>query len=147
MNRLLYFLLGLVAAAGLYGLKLACFDGATGTFIARAGETQDASTGWVVRVDADTGRHALAQGPSTFAPPWAMKTGWFVFLENAERAWTFNGDDQLILFLAGTGPFGPDNAPHPVPVEVRHRIGEQRVRQLAANAAEAKQRLGLESAP
>ena len=81
MNRLLYFLLGLVAAAGLYGLKLACFDGDTGTFI------------------------------------------------------------------AGTGPFGPDNAPHTVPVAVRHRIGEQRVRQLAANAAEAKQRLGLTSAP
>lgn len=146
-NRALYFSLGLLVASAAFGIKLVFFDRAEGTLVDRAGETRNATTGWDVRVDPDSGRLSLRHGESRFEPPWTMKPGWFVFMENSARAWTFNGDDQLILFVAGTGPFGPDDAPQPVPIAVSRRIGDQHIRQLAEIAAQTKRRLGLTPGP
>jgi hypothetical protein len=150
MNRATAFLLGLLTAAIVYGLGVLLFaQDDAGTFVTRPGETKHAATGWRVTVDAETGRHTLAHGSSMIAPLWPMKTGWFVYLEDDAQAWSFNGDDQLLLFVAGRGPddsgnaFGPDNAPRPVPTAVRHRIGDLRVRQLADAARAAKERLGI----
>ena len=147
MSRPLYFVLGVLAAAAAFGLGLAFRAGGSATFVTRTGETTDAATGWQVVVDADTGRHALAQGESTIVPLWAMKPGWFVLLENDARAWSYNGDDQLLLFVAGTGPqtgaFSPDSSPFAVPEAVVRRIGEQRVRAIATAARAARERLGL----
>jgi len=151
MNRAAAFLLGLLAAAIVYGLGVLLFSNDdTGTFVTRPGATKHSGTGWQVTVDAETGRHSLAHGSSTISPLWPMKSGWFVYLEDDTRAWSFNGDDQLMLFIPGRGgdgsdgtAFGPDNAPGTVPAAVRHRIGDVRVRQLAEAARAAKERLGI----
>jgi hypothetical protein len=147
MNRALYFVLGVLFAAGAFGLGFAIRGSGTETFVTRSGETNDPDTGWRVVVDVDSGRHSLTHGESTVAPLWAMKPGWFVLLENDTRAWSYNGDYQLLLFVAGTGPnagaFSPDNSPYAVPEAVVRRIGEQRVRAIALAARAARERLGL----
>jgi hypothetical protein len=149
MNRTLYFVLGVLAAAAAFGLGIVLRGSAAETIVTRNGETTDANTGWRVVVDADSGRHSLTRGESTIAPMWAMKPGWFVLLENDTRAWSYNGEDMLMLFVAGTGPgtgaFTVDVSPSAVPEAVVRRIGEHRIRTIVAGARAARERLGLTS--
>jgi hypothetical protein len=149
MNRALYFICGVLAAAAAFGLGIALREDQPGPVVTRYGETRDPGTGWRVSVDADSGRHSVAHVGFSLTPAWAMKPGWFVLIENDQRAWSYNGEDQLIVFVASdgkgrpAGAFSPDNIPFPVPDAVVRRIGEQRVRAIAIAAREARERLGL----
>ncbi len=147
MKRALYFLLGMLTAAILFGLGMAWRRGDAGTFVTAPGMLHDAGTGWEVVVAADGSRQTLKHGGVSTSPVWVTKPGWFIYLENQTRAWAFNGDDLLLLYVAHPdhtiSAYGPDTAPFRVPDEVVHKVGEERIVVIANAAQAARERLGL----
>jgi hypothetical protein len=147
MNRVLHFLLGVLAAAVVVGLGFALRSGDDGTFVTRDGETAVSGTDWKIAVDAASGRFTTFHGSTSVSPLLVMKPGWFVHVQNDEVAWIFNGDDQLLV-VAATGQtqltvFDLDSSPFAIPESVVRRIGEQRVRTMAEAARASRERLGL----
>ena len=104
------------------------------------GEFSPSGSPWTVRVS-DTGRTfqisyhydsgTNSSGSITVASPsdWRAKLGWFVFIENSERIWAYDGDQNLFLQvsiaskqgLKGTS-YGSRTFPCPVPDEVLTRL-------------------------
>ena len=63
---------------------------------------------------------------------WKARTGWFVFIENNERVWAYDGGSSLFLQSAKTaklGPtctsYGPRSFPCPVPDVVLSRLSPE----------------------
>lgn len=149
MNRSVIFLSGVLVASAVFGLGRFLGRDAPGTFVTATAPATEHN--WRLTVGAGTGRHTLAHGESSLAPAWSLRAGWFVYLESATRAWWFNGDDQLILFVPGTQPgsgaFSLDHAPFAVPDAVVRRVGLHRIQLIAANARATRERLGLTAGP
>jgi len=67
-------------------------------------------------------------GPTADAPGWKAHPGWFVFIENASRAWVYDGDHYLCLEIASGNGVGfyptPRGFPCAVPAQVFSRLSE-----------------------
>ena len=117
--------------------------GLSGRFITTFGEISSSDCPWTVRVS-DTNqifhisyRYDTAtnsSGSISVASPsdWKAKPGWFVFIENNERIWAYDGGSSLFLQVAKPaklGPtctsYGPYSFPCPVPDEVLARLSPE----------------------
>jgi hypothetical protein len=71
-------------------------------------------------------------------PGWKAKTGWFVFLENESRVWTYDGDRQLYLEVDTPGHGSlyqtPKGFPCAVPAEVLARVSEAERKNLESES-------------
>lgn len=65
---------------------------------------------------------------STAHPPdWKPHPGWFVFAENQERVWMFDGDREILMLNATPKDWSINGRPHkhfPVPPVVAARLPE-----------------------
>ena len=106
------------------------------------GEVSRSDSPWTVRVSADDRtfqisyhyHHASGTNDSgilsvSSLADWRAKPGWFVFVENDERVWAYDGDQNLFLQvctaskLGATGTcYGPGHIPFPPPSEVLVRL-------------------------
>jgi hypothetical protein len=110
----------------------------SGRLMTTFGEVSRSDSPWMVRVsDADRKiqisynfKTFAGSGTVTVSPSdWRAQPGWFVFVENSERAWAYDGDKSLLLQVekpAKLGPkgthYGPNTFPCPVPTEVLARL-------------------------
>jgi serine/threonine-protein kinase len=96
------------------------------------GEFKSDASPWSVRVSAEDRKlqisRKMALGSTGMSPDkWRARDGWFVFLENAERAWAFDGERDLILVRItpeGSTVYDLANLPCPVPEPVRFRLSD-----------------------
>jgi serine/threonine protein kinase len=96
----------------------------------RFGEFKPAGSLWSVRVSAEDRKlhisRKMAVGSTGMSPSeWRAKDGWFVFIENEDRAWAYDGDSNLVLVensAKGNTVYGPSNFPCPVPEPVFSRL-------------------------
>ena len=106
------------------------------------GEASFSGTPWTVQVSEtnrtfqisyryDSGTNGAAC--INFASPadWRAKPGWFIFVENNERVWAYDGGSNLFLQSAipyKLGPrcasYGPSYFPYAVPGEVFGRLSK-----------------------
>ena len=106
------------------------------------GEASFSGTPWTVQVSEtnrtfqisyryDSGTNGVAC--INFASPadWRAKPGWFIFVENNERVWAYDGGSNLFLQSAipyKLGPrcasYGPSYFPYAVPGEVFGRLSK-----------------------
>jgi hypothetical protein len=128
---------GLVLCLG--SLRAQESNSSSGRLMTTFGEFSPAGSPWTVRVS-DKDRKlqisyhyqadASSSGTSTVSSSdWRAQPGWFVFVENNERAWAYDGDRNLFLqvsIVSKLGPkgtsYGPSHFPCPVPSEVLTRL-------------------------
>jgi hypothetical protein len=121
-----------------------------GRFMTTFGEFSPAGSPWTVRV-ADTDpklqisyhyqADATSSGTSTVSPSdWKAQSGWFVFVENNERVWAYDGARNLFLqvsIASKLGPkgtsYGPSHFPCPVPSEVLTRLTPEARKAIKSN--------------
>jgi len=134
-------LTALVALLSLFFI-LQALAGLPGRFINTFGEISSSDCPWCVRVS-DTNRtfhisyryndttNAPGTGSVSVGSPsgWRAKSGWFIFIENNERIWAYDGGSSLFLQVATPTKLGPTctsygspSFPCPVPDEVLARL-------------------------
>ena len=72
---------------------------------------------------------------NTYMPGgWKAQPGWFVFVEDASRAWCYDGSNYLWLLRmdsdGSSGSYGPECFPCPVPQQVRARLTDSAQRAI-----------------
>lgn len=87
---------------------------------------------WEVEIKDDGALHVSRlsnRGKTTVTPTrWRANQGAFIFVENDQQVWAYDGDRDLFLLTASGNTLtshGPPTFPGPVPVEVRKRVSAQ----------------------
>lgn len=99
------------------------------------GTNHDPVTGWTVRVSETDGIHLdpptsglFVKFKTTIHPPnWKPHPGWFVFAENEERVWMFDGEHGVLMLNATPTNWSINGEPlrnYPVPAAVAARLPE-----------------------
>ena len=99
------------------------------------GTNHDPVTGWTVAVTESNGIRIgprtngfIVQFGSTISlPKWNAHPGWFVFAENPEKVWMFDGVSDVSLLLSQDNKVsvsGDAHKRHPVPTGVVARLPE-----------------------
>lgn len=109
-------------------------------FMTDFGEFKSDLSPWSVRVSSQDRKlhisRKMSLGGTGMSPSaWRAKEGWFVFLENEERAWAFDGDRDLLMVQItpeGTTLYDIASVPLPVPEPVLSRLSETARNLLAA---------------
>ena len=77
------------------------------------------------------------EDPGSVGSPWTAHSGWFVFVENINRVWAYNGDRLLLLWTCSDAVWNKQgwtsggwanyvgHYPCPVPADVFSRLSEQ----------------------
>jgi len=95
------------------------------------GQLSPVGSHWMVRVSsADQGIHIIRQydhgTTETIAKGWKAGNGWFVYVENDERVWFYDGGQELLLLRQigdmGSAVHGPCDFPCSVPDDVISRL-------------------------
>lgn len=94
------------------------------------GEFKSDKSPWSVRVSAEDRKlqisRKMALGNTGVSPEaWRAREGWFVFIENEERAWAYDGDRDLIMVRItkeGSTVYDANTISGPVPEQVRSRL-------------------------
>jgi hypothetical protein len=106
--------------------------GLSGRFITTFGEISSLDCPWTVRVSDtnqtfqisyryDTATNSSGSISIVSPSDWRAKPGWFVFMENNERIWAYDGGSSLFLQVAKPGKLGPtcmSYGPHSFPCHV-----------------------------
>src|SRR5687767_5398132 len=121
---------------------------ATTQLITSFGTNHDPVTGWTVRVHQTNGIHigprsagsldlpgVSVKMTSTAHPPdWKPHPGWFVFAENKQRVWMFDGEREILMLNATPENVSINGKPHkhfPVPPDVAARLPESLRKEIA----------------
>ena len=112
----------------------------SGRLMTTFGEVSRSDSPWTVRVSAADQTFQISyhyatdtnsSGAVSVSSPadWRARSGWFVFVENNERAWAYDGDKSLFLQVAKSSKLGPacssygsHTFPCPVPDAVLARL-------------------------
>jgi hypothetical protein len=92
----------------------------SGRLITTFGEVSRSDSPWIVRVSAADQTFQISYhyvsasdtngyGAVSVSSPagWRARSGWFVFVENNERVWSYDGDKSLFLQTATSSKLGP----------------------------------------
>jgi hypothetical protein len=112
----------------------------SGRLMTTFGEISRSDSPWTVRMSAadltfQISYHFVSDingsGAASVSSPadWRARSGWFVFVENNERVWAYDGDTNLFLLAAKSSKLGPTctsygyhTFPCPVPDAVLTRL-------------------------
>ena len=118
----------------------------TGKLMTQFGEFSPRGTHWTVKVSSTDRiihifRHYDHGTTDTDSNDWKANQGWFVYAENDERIWFYDGDQKVFLLLQlgnlGDAVRGPCDFPCPVPEDVLTKLPNTVRRAIKFRSTEA----------